>query len=551
MSPKPASVEFDPVRIGRRRRRIDPTVLGLLVVTAALAVAVVKPWGSADTAPRTGPVPTGGTAPTSAPTPAQPDRSPASAILEPPSWADVAAVMTHREAWGIRAIILSRMAIPSSGVSPSYVEQWAAVDREEAKPALVDPRQTEVMALGVTFPATETPHGVRIWLDHGGNDFEWIDARPVNDVPARGAYLFVRPSPAGTPPQAWGPGRYRVDVLVGPGIRRITVHVLDRTGALPAPEPWPEAVPEGPDVPGSGPAGLPVGLFAWVSGTAVPLAAGAGPQLDELGAWLDLDRGSADTGAPARSFVARAHQPRAEWLGVVLPPGATVRSAVLQRLAPFADSVEDGGTMTTTSGNQLSFVAFARPGGSAWRPGVYALRVEYDHDEGPHDLTWHVELRPGPVRAEPLLLSATRAWVRFAGSSGILFGTTASVDGESGSSAIRLLDIVPQATRRYEGMSGSRLFGCGETLIQGGPTIIGFVGPETADLAPVTSVILFPFAENGPLPVLTAAGAVPGLALTVPLHTSEFGGPASYGFRAGSAPDATGYTICIGMPPGR
>ena len=80
--------------------------------------------------------------------------------------------------------------------------------------------------------------------------------------------------------------------------------------------------------------------------------------------------------------------------------------------------------------------------------------------------------------------------------------------------------------------------------------MIGFVGEPTADLTPVTSRILYPFSDAGPLEMLTASGAVPGLTLAAPVRTAELGGPASYGFRAGSGRDAPGYTICIGFAAG-
>ncbi|MBF8289785.1 MAG: hypothetical protein HW391_753, partial [Chloroflexi bacterium] len=358
-------------------------------------------------------------------------------------------------------------------------------------------------------------------------------AQPVNATPAWGAYLFVRPTPAGDAPQSWEAGRYWVDVLVGSEIRRFALHILDPTGRVPAPPPWPEIVPEGPDLPGTGPAGLPVGPFAWVAGTAVPLQADAGPPLDSASAWLDLD--DVGTSEAARSFVARAYQPVAEWLGVVLPSRSTIRAASLRRLAPLPWDGEPGVTTTTTSGEDLSFVAFERAGGALWRPGVYAIRIEFEDGAGSHDLTWHVELRPGPLGAEPVLLSATRAWANLAGSTGILLGTTEPADGEPASAGVRLIVIDPEAGATYAGLGGAHLFGCGQTLVRGRPTLLGFVGPVADNLAPVT------------LPILTAAGSVPGLAVAAPVLTAEFGGPASYGFRAGQSPDATGYTICIGM----
>ena len=40
----PVSVDFDPVKIGPRPRRIDPVRVVILVVVVGLAVAIVKPW---------------------------------------------------------------------------------------------------------------------------------------------------------------------------------------------------------------------------------------------------------------------------------------------------------------------------------------------------------------------------------------------------------------------------------------------------------------------------------------------------------------------------
>ena len=40
----PVSVDFDPVRLGPRRRRIDPVIVGVIGVVVAIAVAAIKPW---------------------------------------------------------------------------------------------------------------------------------------------------------------------------------------------------------------------------------------------------------------------------------------------------------------------------------------------------------------------------------------------------------------------------------------------------------------------------------------------------------------------------
>lgn len=541
------SVDFEPVTLGRPRRRIDPLVVGLVLTVAAVIVAVVKPWGVPGPA-TAGPEIAASPAPTQQASVPEPDESPRAAGFDPVTWANVASVVSRREAWGIRAIAFDASDAASDRVPGRYAEHWATVDGggSARDVAVVDAGDDAVVALGVTFPQAETPLGVRIWRDHGDGDLEWIDARPLNEVPGRGAYLFGLEDRHGRLFRSWEAGRYRVDILVGPDIRRMSVEILNRFGALPPAEPWVELIPAGPELPRGGPLGLPVGPFAWRDDAAIPLLAAPGPMLDEAAAWLDVDRQPIE--GRSRSFTARAYQSSAAWLGVVLPAWADVHSADLLRLAPSRSGPEVGGTSMTVSGEELSFVAFARPGGAAWRPGVYALRVEFIDADGTHDLTWHVELRPGGLQPEPVLLSATRAWARFAGTGGVLLGTTEALDGVSTPSSLRLLDIGLESDGPYGGLTGPNLLGCGETIVRGRPTVIGFVGPAASGPTSISATILFPFAYDGPLPVLTAAGAVPGLAIAAPVLTAEFGGPASYGFRAGSAQDAPGYTICIGFP---
>ena len=51
------SVEFEPVKLGQRRRRLDPVRFGAIAMVVALMLAVLKPWGAAgdagDVAPDT------------------------------------------------------------------------------------------------------------------------------------------------------------------------------------------------------------------------------------------------------------------------------------------------------------------------------------------------------------------------------------------------------------------------------------------------------------------------------------------------------------------
>ena len=508
--------------------------VGLAVVVLALGLAVLKPWGVASPPTIAVASPSVATptveAPSHEPEPTTPFVEP-----RPPTWADVAGVVSPHAEWGIRAIV--------SGPNPEkYAERWAPVDIGGAVDAttIVDPRSADVVALGITFPRTEAPLDVRIWLDHGDGDLEWIDARPVDDVPGRGAYLFLRWNEAQRVVAPWEPGRYQVDVLLGDRIRQFAAAILDPSGLAPTPSAPGREVPRQMALQAPGLLGLPVGLYSVSDGVSTHLPATAGPALDEAGTWLDVD--PLATYVPNRSFVARAYEPRSTHLGVVLPPSSKIQSAVVHRLAPFATTTGVVGETTIVSGEAVSYVAFAPPGGGTWQPGVYALRVEWVDGAKAQDFTWHVELRPGPLAAEPILLSATRAWAHLVDANGVVLGWAGSFDG--GSEA-------PESGVLPTGLRTSPTIGCGDFVIPAGVAVVGIVGPTDVDLAPVTSTILFPLADGGPLPLLTASGAVPGLAVVAPVLTAEFGGPAAYGFRAGSSPDAPGYTICVGLAPAR
>lgn len=132
---------------------------------------------------------------------------------------------------------------PGVGVSrsaPPYAERWFSVAPAGSGGAnlVVDTNGAAIVALGVTTPRDETPLAVRVWLYHAGGELEWIDAQPLNGDPAQGAYLFVR-APGATAAFATTrfrePGRYRVDVLVGDGIRRIEIDIVNRSWSLGSP----------------------------------------------------------------------------------------------------------------------------------------------------------------------------------------------------------------------------------------------------------------------------------------------------------------------------
>jgi hypothetical protein len=524
---RPNGVAFEPARLGRRRPA-GPVVIVVVIVVVGLVLAIVKPWGT--------PAPSVAVLPSPIPAPpslvAGPTVPPGRPRL--PTWVGFAEAATPRLAWGIRTIIVGAN-------RDTWVEDWAPVNIEHPIDATVIPGSDNgaVVALGITFPLSEAPLAVRIWRDLGDRGLEWIDVRPVASAAGRGAYLFLRATDQ-LATQEWPAGRYRVDVLVGGTIRRIGVNITDQFGLVPYPDAQPVPAPSvpAPSAP-SPPPGietLPVGLFAASSLGAVALPGEPGPALDEVEAWLDLDRGTPDT--PLRSFVARTYQPDATVLGLVVPPSAVIRSATIARLAPQRSTNDVARETTAVESKTASWVAFTAPGGVSWSPGVYALRIGWADDAGAHDRTWHVELRPGPVRPEPVLLSATRAWARLAGTSGVHLGWTEPILGGPST---------PELGALYRSEGGPTTLGCGDRVIPGGATVVGFTGPQAADLAPVTATIQFPLADAGPFLVLTASGVVPGLAVAAPLLVAQLRGPAAYGFRAGSGPDAPGATVCVGL----
>ena len=535
--------------MGAPRRRFDPVGLGVAAVLVALVLAVVKPWdagsGPGSVVPSAAPPSLAAVSPAPSIEPAVATPAPAGQL----TWSDVRSALSRQTTWGIRAIVL-RAGVPGPQGAP-YDEWWVPVDGVNSFVATLDERDGSIVALGVTFPPTETPLDVRIWREHTGGDLEWVDARPVDDIPARGASLYLRPSELGAAsdaePRAWEPGQYRVDVLVSGGIREMKVLIGDRVGRVPDLDPMLAA--ESPAAPfnAASLAGVPTGLFIQSDTGIVPLSSTSGAPLDGLGAWLDVDLSAGREGE--LSWVARTYQPTIAQVGVVLPAYSTVKAASVRRIAPFEDT--DPTTRWTSIGSlsAISYVSFGPSTGLRWTPGVYAITVSWADADGPREATWHLELRPGPLAPPPVLLAATRTWVSFGGGNGVLLGVTEQPTA-SDPLGLRLVDIEPQTQPGYPGMSGADLIGCGPSRVLGRPEVIGIVGPPSQALAPVATRILYPFSDQGPLDVLTASGSVPGLTLVAPLVTAEFGGPASYGLRAGTGRDAPGYTICIGFPGG-
>jgi hypothetical protein len=458
------SVEFEPIRLGHRRRRLDPLLVGVAAVAVALGAAVFKPWNEAPTVagPSVGVVAEASAAPVA--TAPVPSPVASASIALPPvvqansastlAWPEVEPILHWHDAWGIRAIVVQPLADTPLSARQRLIERWYPLTVDDSgAPSRVDSNDRAIAALGLTSPPAHTPLDVRFWRETS-DGLDWVDTQAIDAVPSGGAFLYVRPGVANGLQRPWEPGTYRIDVLVDGSVRRFGMVLPDRFSNVPLPAERPSLRDNGPLVePGSSLlSDLPVGIFATTNGRAVPLAAVAGGPLDETGAWLNVDPG---TGRRPRSFVAPAFLPRATGLGVALPSGSVVTSASIERVAPgpfpMAPKRVDPGALYESPG---SMVLFAAPDG-AWAPGVYRLSIAWTEPEGVHQDSWHAELRPGPLREAPPMLAAARAWARFAGTTGVILGTAEPLAG--GETA----DVIEFAPPRPEGVTYRVAWGIG------------------------------------------------------------------------------------------
>jgi hypothetical protein len=403
------SVDFDPVRIGGRRRT-GPVVLGVAVVLIGLAVAVVKPWeassgGVAEASPAASATPGSGPA-SAAPSIATPGRSTAPADTEDgiPAirWSDLASIVGAHPSAGVLAVTghVSRFtgAGADVGLAASWVPADAAIDGLGPNPG-VRSGDAEVLGVGLTFAASTAPLDVRISLERTGGDLEWIDALPVARPAPDDPIVLQRPTAGGTI-RPFEAGHYRVDLLRNGRIDRLNVGIADSTGTIPAPTDWPIAESRLVPASQSDPSGVRFGLFATVDGFGMAVPVAQRRPFDELQAW-DASR-VLPPGGEAASIV-QAFLPRATGLGVMLTAHASIDRAVLDQIAPSPFlpippiPIPPVGGISDTQG-RTPYVVFEGPDGRALDPGVYALSVTWQDTSGAHAGTWHVELRPGPAQ---------------------------------------------------------------------------------------------------------------------------------------------------------
>ncbi len=548
------SVEFEPVTLRPRRRRVDPVAIGAFVVVIGLVVAVLKPWNAGADPAGSGPdqaIVASSSAPGASGSPGGP-RATAAPVLPRiltastaslAAWDRVRAALSPHDAWGIRAIV----AEPSASLAPApqqFAEHWDAVPDDPAGLPTIDiePNERTVVAIGITFPAAHTPLDARIWLVHPDR-LEWIDTQAVDPDPSGGAFLYRVADREGTV-QNWGAGRYRIDVLVDGGIRRFGFTLPNRFDIVPD-RSEPAVQPGGLVDPAQ--AALPdlrIGLFASTEGVSLPLAADAGPPLTEVGAWLNVDPG---TGRAPRSFVSAVRLSAATGLGVMLPPGSRVQRSAIRRLAPapLGTDAELVQNVAATHGSLNPHVLYRPPGGGAWTPGVYRLSVLWLDSAGTHDQSWHIELRPGPVRELPPLLLATRGFARYAGERGIVVGTAEPLEGGPRSVAIRLLQSRSPASTAAPANDPVT---CAGVRVDGFAGVAGVAYPVDAAPPSLTARAFYDSSRSFVQPILVAARNSPGLELVVLV---EGAAPASfvYRLRIGGETGTPGTTACLWTAP--
>lgn len=237
------SIDFDPVKVGPGRRRVEPIMVGVLAVLLGLIVAIVKPWQPGGTSGR--PPPRLAAATASAPAP---DPSPTSAAplvpLRTPTWQDLEPAITTHDAWGVRVIFSARR-----GVKPDprvrYMEDWtsAVPSERDLEPTTIERDERSIVALGITHPPDSAPGDVQVWRVGAGDELVPIDARPLDRSQAEGALLLLRFGVDRAGFRTWDAGRYRIGMITGDGVRWIVIEIPERPGgdepptARPTPEP--------------------------------------------------------------------------------------------------------------------------------------------------------------------------------------------------------------------------------------------------------------------------------------------------------------------------
>ena len=527
---EPTFAEFEPTPLAPRRRRLDPVLVGALVVVLALGAAVVKPWDLAPTedvatasAPPAAASAAVGAPATSVPiTPIPSDGAwtPDGPVVGSPTitWSQAAAAITARDVWGVRAIVLDPAPATTdvpAGASAGLAERWMAADAPPDRPAPVELGSIDagVLALGITFPPDDLPLDVRIWRATASG-WRWLDVPRIGSSPAFGEHLFGPPRVDGVGLPSWPAGSYRVEVLTGTEVRAMDVGLANRFDVVPDPLDPPAITDQtlpSPFAPRLGALRGP-GAFVVADGNAIALDARQEPgPRPGVELW--------------RTGVAGAWEPRANGLGVLLPSGSSEASATLHRVLPDEGPVDARRAvgLRFEGDGRSPYVIFRAPGGVPWPAGVYRLDVTWTDASEPRSAAWHVELRPGPPALSATTLEAARV-------------LCASPDTGPA------VGFLPDAGAAHD-------LSCGEgdpVAIDEPPTIIGLRHAPGAPPASIAASLRLDGGRTVDQPVLVARDALPGLTVVAPANLDRFV-TGVHRLVARQGGDVRTSTLCLGL----
>ncbi len=284
------SVEFDPVPLGRPRRRTDPVVIVVMVILAGLALAILKPWDrgphrSDAVAVASARASAAATVVDAVPAPAATPgpKRPAQTAL---SWETVRRVQHAAPSFAVDLVTVDWSGSTGSAGYPEFFEAWDT--RPAARARILETSGRSVVGLGVTTDRRHVVQDVRIWRVRANGDLDWVDANPIAGTVPGGPLVLAIPGEA----IAFPAGRYRIDALVDGGIQRIDVAIPGSTGSIP-----PLSDTLYPTVTGlvplvsTDPSAVVDGPFAAVDGEGWALRAVPVDPLTETGAWVAKPRG--------------------------------------------------------------------------------------------------------------------------------------------------------------------------------------------------------------------------------------------------------------------
>jgi hypothetical protein len=400
----PGRLHVEPQRLGARPlAKAQPAVVAVVLV-AFVGLALAKPWATAQQ-----PIPSAGRASAAPPaSAAAPVASRAPTSL--PTDAELLAAARPRAQWGVRAIVMPAGGRPvADGTGHGLEERWLAVDAPggaasdtEGRVPGVLPGEA-VLALGVTTPHDFLPLDVHFWRFEPDGVPRAVVPTPVHG-PDPGSWLW-RPRPDdATDLGAWPAGTYRIDVLLGPRIIRMTSVVPgEQAGAGPQP---PTGILNGIDFALSQ---LPDGPVVIADGRAQAVAATPADPMTELEAWM-----RPGIEGP-QSLVGSVSSAAVYAIGAIVEGDGAGLAADLRMIAPATERVATVQVIFPSAVipvPQRTAIMLVGAGRQPLAAGLYQLTVSSRRPYAPASTTWHVEILPATRPTPPgSPLAMLRRWL--------------------------------------------------------------------------------------------------------------------------------------------